>query len=317
MPVEPELIKLAYQLFLDREAESVEVIAQKAAALNSNKEVREDFMESREFIIKNYQNFIGKYLNTQLQGGSSEIEVQCTDEDLNMLFKRVEEQWTELGNTEPYWSVLTEEKYKMDKIGDNIDAFNLSGQAVIDLLSLLSKRNTTMLPTDSCFELGCGTGRITRYLSENFDYVYAADVSPGNLKLCRNYLDSLAITNVDTILIKKLEEIKNLVEFSVFISIIVLQHNPPPVQYYLLQQILSKIKSGGICLFQTPTFKSDYHFSIKDYLCTEKMVMDSHCLPMRFIMELLKKNSFSVLEVIKDNYTGSEFHSYTFFARKE
>lgn len=317
MPVEPQLIELAYKLFLDREAESAEVVSRKATALNSTKEVREDFMGSREFLNRNYQDFIGKYLNTQLQGGVSEIQVEGTDKDLASLFNRVEEQWTELGSSEPYWSVLTEDKYKMDKINDNLDAFNLSGQAIIDLLLLFSERNAITLPTDSCFELGCGTGRITRHLSKKFDRIYAADISLGNLKLCRNYLDSLAIDNVDTVLIKKLEEIKYLPEFSVFISIIVLQHNPPPVQFYLLREILSKIKSGGVCLFQTPTFKSGYQFSIKDHLQTERKIMDTHCLPMRFIMDILKRNNFSVLEVIKDNYTGSEFHSHTFFAKRE
>jgi hypothetical protein len=44
--------------------------------------------------------------------------------------------------------------------------------------------------------------------------------------------------------------------------------------------------------------------------------MEMHCLPMRHVMEVLRKHDFAVLEVIRDSWTGPQHSSYTFLATK-
>lgn len=45
------------------------------------------------------------------------------------------------------------------------------------------------LLTESCFEIGCGPGRMTRYLQHTFSQVCASDVSPDQIALARRYCD--------------------------------------------------------------------------------------------------------------------------------
>ena len=45
------------------------------------------------------------------------------------------------------------------------------------------------LSTESCFEIGCGPGRITRYLQETFSEVHASDVSPDQIAFARQHCD--------------------------------------------------------------------------------------------------------------------------------
>ena len=170
--------------------------------------------------------------------------------------------------------------------------------------------------TRSIVELGCGVGRITRFLANRFDSVVAADISPGNLALCGQYLKREGVRNVDVLQLQKLAEIDAVPAIGGFFSLIVLQHNPPPVQLFLLKKLLGKVAPGGFCFFQVPTAKPGYRFSAEDHIKSPISEMDMHCLPMRHVFGLLAENDFRVMEVIKDSWSGDDFHSHTFFAVK-
>ncbi len=318
MPVNTEIIRLAYQLFLGRVAESEQAVIEKASRLKSVNEVADEFLNSAEFLGgPRMANLIKGYLEAQIPGSASEsIEVKGTNEQLDQLFFRVKEQWTALGDTEPYWSVVTNRKYKSDVVQENLEEFYSSGGSVINLLVNCATRSGVAMPRRSCFELGCGVGRLTTHLAPSFEHVIAADISSGNLCLCRRHLATIGAHNVETVLFESPSDIAPIPSFDVFVSFIVLQHNPPPVQYYLLDGVLSKINPGGLALFQLPTFIPHYKYSIDDHLHSRQPVMDMHCLPMRFVMELLKKHGFSVLEVLQDYWAGREYYSHTFFAVK-
>jgi hypothetical protein len=105
-----------------------------------------------------------------------------------------------------------------------------------------------------------------------------------------------------------------------FFSLIVLQHNPPPVQKKLLDFSLARIRSGGFCLFQTPdNFKLsnniNYSFSASSYLRETAVTMDMHCLPKPAVLDILASHGMTLLDFAPDNWIG-QFGSYTYFARK-
>jgi 2-polyprenyl-3-methyl-5-hydroxy-6-metoxy-1,4-benzoquinol methylase len=317
MAFDKETIRLAYKLFLGRDPESEDVVREKASRLNSFEDVREEFLNSTEFVMCLRDGLIRENLNSECPTGRANfIQVIASMEEMDALFLRVKEQWTALGNTEPYWSVLSANEYKSDVIHESRDEFYSSGKSILDFLTHVAHRNEVIIPRGSCFELGCGVGRITAHIASNFSHVIAADISSGNLDLCRNYLSSMRISNVRTVLFETPSDINIITPFDVFISFIVLQHNPPPVQYYLLDKIFSQLKPGGLALFQLPTYHFNYSYAIKDHLNSLKPIMDMHCLPMRCVMELFRKHDFSVLEILKDSWAGAGFHSHTFFAIK-
>src|SRR5436853_398788 len=70
------------------------------------------------------------------------------------------------------------------------------------LVDLFARRTHSDIANGTCFELGCGVGRVTRFLAERFRKVVAADISPGNLEVCKQYLRNEGVNNVELLQIK-------------------------------------------------------------------------------------------------------------------
>jgi hypothetical protein len=118
---------------------------------------------------------------------------------------------------------------------------------------------------------------------------------------------------VEYVLLKSPRDIENIPPIDFFFSTIVLQHNPPPVIYYFLDQILGKVRESGTVFFQVPTHIAGYSFDVTRYLASPEPPMETHCLPMRAVFSLFEKHALAPLEVLMDNSTGQP-GSHTFFA---
>ncbi len=96
--------------------------------------------------------------------------------------------------------------------------------------------------------------------------------------------------------------------FDAFVSVIVLQHNPPPLIDWLLRTILRNLRPGGIAYFQVPTYRVNYSFKIKDYLNHALPIgnMEMHVLPQYRVFEILHRNGCRVLECREDGWTGMD-----------
>ncbi len=230
------------------------------------------------------------YLKAQYRSEPQVIELGGSVLQLHRLFERIKGQWTRLGENDPYWSVITEERFRSSHIKDSIDEFNESGRGAAMLLKVFARRNHVEVSRGACLELGCGVGRITRFLAEQFASLTAIDISPGNLRACEAHLAVNSVDNVKTLLLSEPGTIQQIDEIDAFVSFIVLQHNPPPIQRYILQQILSKTRMGGICLFQTTTHIPGYRFIIDEYLDSADQTMEMHCLPMSEVLGVLQLN---------------------------
>ena len=112
----------------------------------------------------------------------SRIDVRVDEATLRLLFERSMRQWARLGETEPYWSVLTHDKYKRDNLTpDALDEFMHTGEEAASFLDLFLNRAGLAAPKGLCVEFGCGVGRVTASLARRFERVLAVDISPGNL----------------------------------------------------------------------------------------------------------------------------------------
>ncbi len=249
-----------------------------------------------------------------LPGYSAEIEVLCSTDKIQACFERIQKQWIDVGETEPYASVLCEEKYFRKNLQNNLVEFHDSGRAGIDNLIALSSKNGVPINNGHLFELGCGVGRLTQHFSKHFQQITGWDVSIGNLNECKENLKNSDISNVSYKVVQSLEDFDAVPEWDVFFSEIVIQHNPPPLQYYMLNKILSKIKLGGIFYFQTVTHHDRYNFNVGAYLKQSyKNELEMHLLPMRYIFQAIKNNNLILLDVLKERSGGFGLDSNTFF----
>jgi methylase of polypeptide subunit release factors len=147
-------------------------------------------LEQANLALSNFeQSVIEKFVGLQyVPGMRGGIEVDVSNAVLERLFSRVRDQWIKLGETEPYASVLSKEKFLMKHIGENLPEVQSSEELDVRRLLKLAEKNNLKVNFGTCLELGCGVGRTTAHLAPKFDKVIAFDISPGNLSIARNYL---------------------------------------------------------------------------------------------------------------------------------
>jgi 2-polyprenyl-3-methyl-5-hydroxy-6-metoxy-1,4-benzoquinol methylase len=306
-------VRLGYLLFLGREPESSSAVQAKVDSISSIEALRDDFLNSVEFRSKHPS--ISDVAVPHYVAPPRRIDADVSDEQMKKLLDRVRTQWERLGKDDPYWSVLTHDEYRTANLKHaSLDSFYSSGKANADLVDIFSARSNVSVRRDVCLELGCGVGRITRFLAEKFERVIAVDISPGNLKICADYMNDHGVRNVDTHLITNPDQLGAVEDIGFFYSMIVLQHNAPPVQKLLLKAILPKILPGGGCLFQTPDSFQDYEFDAEAFLQSGDAELDTHCLPRSVVLDLIQRYGLWVRDVVPDPWLGATLGSYTYFA---
>ena len=316
--VSRDLIVSAYKAFLGREPESERVVRQHLERHKSIEEVLSEFLNSEEFKKKYKYSDYGPQVRAGYHGELGHIDVDVKPDVFLRLFDRVRDQWTAIGETEPFWSVLSHDRFRMSSIKETKKDFYASGADADRLIDIFCRRSNVRLPSGTCFELGCGVGRVTRFLAERFDHVIGADISRGNLDLAGTYLHDSSVPNVDLILLRDLEQLEDIDGYDFFYSVIVLQHNPPPIMARMLSIILKKLRSGGAFLFQVPTHVPAYEFSVQSYLESDDLVgvgFDMHALPMHIVFQIIQEAGGHVKEAIADTWTGG-YGSHTFFGIK-
>lgn len=242
------------------------------------------------------------------------IEVNVPESVLRELLQRTYEQWAQLSAANPYWTVLTDDANRGQSLEPTVEAaLYRSGESALAMLELFEKRNAHQIPRGVCLELGAGVGRLTRCLAQNFERVYAVDISESNLRICERKLRSENITNVEIIHIKRLEDFDLIPSFDLLYSFITLQHNSPPIQYRILDILLKKAARGAF--FQTCTNMLNYNFIVEEYHLTDGQSMEMHSLPQWYILELARKYGLQPREVLPDPFAGG-YGSSTFFMTK-
>src|SRR5262249_32394733 len=145
------------------------------------------------------------------------------------------------------------------------------------------------------------------WLARLFRKVIAVDVSRPHLRLASQAVDRAGLKNVELRIMNNIRKLSELPRFDCFISLIVLQHNPPPVSAFLLGPILKKLRPGGLGYLQIPTYMKDAVFNADRYLETASIdgQMEMHALPQAIVWRLAAESDCQLLDVREDNWCGS------------
>jgi SAM-dependent methyltransferase len=140
---------------------------------------------------------------------------------------RAADDWNTLGETEPFFAVLTEERFLRDRMSDDDrEAFFASGDAdiaqILDLVPDFRPR--------SALDFGCGVGRLARALAKRVDRVVGVDAAPSMLRLARENVPGATF----------LAEIPD-ERFDLIVSLIVFQHIPVKRGEALLDELLGHL----------------------------------------------------------------------------
>jgi 2-polyprenyl-3-methyl-5-hydroxy-6-metoxy-1,4-benzoquinol methylase len=321
--IDLETIRLSYKLFLGRDPENEEVVLNIKQNVRTIDELREVFYKSAEFqarmghILKETPQIRHRH---PFNFPSIPVEVNVTEDVLQKMFERIHQEWEFLGEKDPYWSVVTQPHYHLDQFEGHREEFYASGKYSSDIfLAALRRNNINYNHMQTCMEVGCGVGRVTSHLAAHFPKLIAADISKHHIDLATQHLASQNITNVEFMHWSDLYALNNLPQVDCVMTIITLQHNPPPIIAWILKKLLAALKPGGVAYFQIPTYRNGYLFEVERYLHSEApKSLEMHFIPQFEIFDIINDSGCSCLEVREDTMIGDEdkMLSNTFVVQK-
>lgn len=248
------------------------------------------------------------------------IEVDASPDDLAALLAVVRRVWSDYAETDPYYSVLTDPKFHGVPSAEVLRLFYASGEP--DALSAArAMERFGGKPGDigTVLEFGCGVGRVSYWLARNFRHVIGVDISQGHLDMASAYMAQHGATNFTSWCAADLDRLADLPRFDMLYSVIVLQHNPPPVIKLILDTLLAKLNDGGFAIFQVPTSGRHYSFSVKRHLKHRRRItsMEMHALPLAAIEGLARRHRCAILEAVPSAEVAPPLHSHFFVLRKQ
>jgi SAM-dependent methyltransferase len=318
-----EQVTLAYQLLLGRDPESSDIVNNLCQTVHSIPVLRESFMTSSEFRSR-MAEILDKHHDVQQRHPFHlphiPVEADISDDLLKKMFDRIKYEWTYLGEAEPYWSTITQPQYHLNHFEENRQQFYDSGKYVLDIFfAALRRNNLNPSSMQCCLEVGCGVGRVSSFLAQSFPKLIAVDISKPHLLIAMAQIEGQGLTNSEFIHLDDPRAMYQLPNVDAILSIITLQHNPPPVMVWMLKNLLSILNSGGVAYIQIPTYRNGYLFEAERYLQTaQPNTLEMHFLPQHEIFRVISESGCICLEIREDGMVGDESQmlSNTFLIQK-
>jgi SAM-dependent methyltransferase len=156
--------------------------------------------------------------------------------------------WTQFGKNDPYYGVLSDEKYRVDTLTDaKIEEFFETGKAfVATTQERIKSQFGTGLYDASILDFGCGVGRLAIPFSQiTSGEVLGIDVSPDILQIAKAHAKVYEASNIKFIVYDG-KTLPSTAQFDLINSYIVLQHIEKSIGMNLLKQLLERVKIGGL-----------------------------------------------------------------------
>jgi len=171
--------------------------------------------------------------------------------------KNTNSDWEQIGQTNPYWGVLTDEKFLNKNLNqDALDDFFKSGrERIAGLASEWNNFNNRKLK--AVLDFGSGVGRLAIPMSAYAEQAVGIEISDS---MIAEFNKNVKLYKIDNLKVYKTVEdmlSSGTIKFFDWInSYIVFQHIPPETGYRILEQLLSILKAGGYFSLHFTIFKS-------------------------------------------------------------
>lgn len=155
--------------------------------------------------------------------------------------------WERFGRTDPYYAVLTDERYQKDQLTDEARAaFFKSGEEHVErILGVVREHLVSDFTPKRALDFGCGVGRVLVPLAKRCPEVTGVDISSSMLTEARDNCDRAGVTGVELLLADDaLSRVTRTYDF--VHSYIVLQHIPTRRGEQIVRELLSRLSLGGI-----------------------------------------------------------------------
>ena len=166
------------------------------------------------------------------------------------MIERTRQQWEKLGESDPYWAVLTNPKMKNDRW--DRDAFFASGEKEFHRFLRQIHEADLAIHYGTALDFGCGVGRLSRPLAAKFDQVTAVDISNSMLaeaKSANQHIDNITFIHNTEPNLHCIPD--SSVDF--ILSSKVLQHMRVHNQQEYLRDFCRILRPGGIMALEVHT----------------------------------------------------------------
>lgn len=177
-----------------------------------------------------------------------------------MIRNDTDKTWEIFGMKDPYYGVLTHDKYRSENLDDSIKIdFFKSGETHVQHVFHVLEKFFSVTSGRRCLDFGCGVGRVTIPLAKRFAHVVGVDVSMAMLSEAReNFLHN----GVENVTLVKSDDQLSCVQgqFDFIHSYIVLQHIPAKRGLNIVENLLARLNPGGVIALHVPTRRQSSRF---------------------------------------------------------
>ncbi len=162
-----------------------------------------------------------------------------------------EQEWEKLGKNDPYYGVVSMDKFRQGQMNDNAktDFFKSGKDHIKFIIETVREQFGASFNPSRALDFGCGVGRCTIPLTEYCNSVVGLDVSESMLCEARKNTDQQKIKGIEYI--HSAGEIAELEgKFDLIHSFIVFQHINPKKGERIFGEMLEKLNPGGITAVQ-------------------------------------------------------------------
>jgi SAM-dependent methyltransferase len=158
--------------------------------------------------------------------------------------------WESWARADPYWAILSDPARKGGAW--DLEAFFGSGVRDVQVvLGQLEERGIEVV-RGRCLDFGCGVGRLSQALAEEFEHVDGVDISETMIRLANEhnrYGDRCSYH------VNQSPDLRLFADgiFDFIFTTIVLQHNPPDMAERYIRELVRILRIGGAAVFDMPT----------------------------------------------------------------
>lgn len=239
--------------------------------------------------------------------------------------KEIASNWSKLGESDPYWAVLTYPQYINNKWDKR--KFYKTGEAHFTYV-MQPFKDHIQFPINKVLDFGCGPGRLTFQFAKVANSVIGVDISKPMIDLA---IETKLFEDKCTFHVNDRDDLSIIESDSVDLvfSFITLQHNPPKiVEKYLREFMRVSKRNKGKILFNMVTSPPLY-YKIAHKLLSQKglnlirrsIYRKAHTMEMNWlsdqkIQHIFSENGFKLLKKEKDISVGEDWKSFFYLFEK-
>lgn len=239
--------------------------------------------------------------------------------------------WTEIGREDPLFGVLTQPGKENNRW--EMSEFMQTGRADVQRMLRFAANHEVTIRRAAALDFGCGVGRLTQALCQEFDQVCGVDISTSMLDVARAENRFGARCALHELAADGRIDFPDQ-SFDFICSLITLQHIRPEYAKGYLREFARLLAPGGVIVFQVPDsvrrpswFRRRVMIPLETTLrrfrrkqppAAEPLMvtrfMEMHCVPEPEVVAVLSACGVDVVAAEPDDAAGAHFISKRYVA---